>query len=150
MYHGRCSSGKSKKNSKPHVVDHYTAGARLIGLTEKQLAKHLAALNTAEGLKFESPYSQPVTYVIPVSNIRKTRLNFDKNFAEQQDISFGEFNYFSHSDQSTEKSFQQTKKKVKPVSLPALKFDNPNVKPQDKVCWISVRNNVLLYFHRLL
>ena len=43
------------------MVGHYAAGARLIGLTEKQLAKHLTLLtsNTAT-----SPYLQPVCPII--------------------------------------------------------------------------------------
>lgn len=32
---------KYKKAQAPHVVMHYAAGARLIGLTEKQLTEHL-------------------------------------------------------------------------------------------------------------
>lgn len=38
---------------------HYAAGARVIGLTEKQMAAHLASLpfKCAQG---DSPYSQPV------------------------------------------------------------------------------------------
>ncbi len=30
----------------PHVVNHYAAGARLIGLTEKQIKEHLQKLKT--------------------------------------------------------------------------------------------------------
>ena len=123
-YDRRCSRA-------PHVVGLYTAGARLIGLTENQLVKHLAALNTAGGLYADSPYTQPVCYVIPISNIRKKKLNFDKNFADvkHEDISWGGgYNYFCQSDQSTKKSFQ---KKIKPVSLPAL--NNSTIKPKDSI-----------------
>ena len=48
-----------KERKYPHVVAHYAAGARLIGLTEKQLAIHLANLR----FKYkagDSPYCQPI------------------------------------------------------------------------------------------
>lgn len=44
----------------PHVVGHYAAGARLIGLTEKQIAKRLATLNVTRGKDNDSPYAQPL------------------------------------------------------------------------------------------
>ena len=44
----------------PHVVGHYAAGARLIGLTEKQMAQHLATLNQSGDENSDSPYAQPV------------------------------------------------------------------------------------------
>lgn len=48
-----------KERKYPHVVAHYAAGARVIGLTEKQLSIHLANLR----FKYkagDSPYCQPV------------------------------------------------------------------------------------------
>ena len=45
--------------SSPHVVGHYAAGARLIGLTEKQMAKHWATLNVTGDKNASSPYAQP-------------------------------------------------------------------------------------------
>lgn len=45
----------------PHVVGHYAAGARLIGLTEKQMALHLATLNQSGDENSDSPYAQPVS-----------------------------------------------------------------------------------------
>ena len=51
----------SKVRKSPHVVGHYAAGARLIGLTEKQMAKHLATLSSVnEGENNNSPYAQPL------------------------------------------------------------------------------------------
>ena len=49
------SRGKS-----PHVVGHYAAGTRLIGLTEKQMAKRLTALSISGCEKQDSPYAQPL------------------------------------------------------------------------------------------
>lgn len=50
----------SKVRKSPHVVAHYAAGARLIGLTEKQMAKRLATLSVSGGENNDSPYAQPV------------------------------------------------------------------------------------------
>ena len=50
----------SKVRKSPHVVAHYAAGARLIGLTEKQMAKRLATLSVSGGENNNSPYAQPV------------------------------------------------------------------------------------------
>ncbi|KAI6649278.1 Caltractin [Oopsacas minuta] len=49
----------NKARKAPHVVAHYAAGARVMSLTEKQMAAHLASLpfKCAQG---DSPYSQPV------------------------------------------------------------------------------------------
>ena len=57
MFLARYYHNKARKA--PHVVAHYAAGARVIGLTEKQMAAHLASLpfKCAQG---DSPYSQPV------------------------------------------------------------------------------------------
>ena len=49
----------NKEPKYPHVVAHYAAGARVIGLTEKQLSIHLANLR----FKYkagDSPYCQPI------------------------------------------------------------------------------------------
>ncbi len=62
-----------KVRKSPHVVGHYAAGARLIGLTEKQMAKHLATLNATGGQNQDSPYAQPLclfTTNLP-SNIKR-------------------------------------------------------------------------------
>ena len=50
----------SKVRKSPHVVAHYAAGARLIGLTEKQMAKRLATLSVSGGENNGSPYARPV------------------------------------------------------------------------------------------
>lgn len=43
------------------MVGHYAAGARMIGLTEKQMAKYFATLSSEnEGKKNNSPYAQPL------------------------------------------------------------------------------------------
>lgn len=58
------------------MVGHYAAGARLIGLTEKQMAKHLATLSVTGGENQDSPYAQPLcmfTTNIPSKLLRKQR-----------------------------------------------------------------------------
>ena len=66
----------SKVRKSPHVVGHYAAGARLIGLTEKQMAKHLATLSVTGGENQDSPYAQPLcmfTTNIPSKVLGKQR-----------------------------------------------------------------------------
>lgn len=63
LYTCRYYSNKVRKS--PHVVGHYAAGARLIGLTEKQMAKHWATLNITGDKNADSPYAQPVCLFIP-------------------------------------------------------------------------------------
>ena len=46
-------------------MGHYAAGARLIGLTEKQMAKHWATLNITGDKNADSPYAQPVCLFTP-------------------------------------------------------------------------------------
>ena len=53
----RCYNSRGKS---PHVVGHYAAGTRLIGLTEKQMAKRLTALSISGCEKQDSPYAQPL------------------------------------------------------------------------------------------
>ena len=54
------------------MVAHYAAGARVIGLTEKQMAAHLASLpfKCAQG---DSPYSQPVCKLPEEDSKRKKK-----------------------------------------------------------------------------
>lgn len=61
----------SKVRKSPHVVAHYAAGARLIGLTEKQMAKRLATLSVSGGENNDSPYAQPVWTDFTSSNPKK-------------------------------------------------------------------------------
>lgn len=46
-------------------MGHYAAGARLIGLSEKQMAKHWATLNITGDKSINSPYAQPVCLFTP-------------------------------------------------------------------------------------
>lgn len=57
----------NKARQVPHVINHYTAGARLIGLTDRQLAKHYKDMQASfkdQKLK-NSPYAKPLQFVIP-------------------------------------------------------------------------------------
>ena len=66
----------TKVRHAPHVVGHYAAGARLIGLTEKQMAQHLATLNESGDENSDSPYAQPVClFASPVKMISSRRHN---------------------------------------------------------------------------
>ena len=55
---------KYKRAQAPHVVGHYAAGARLIGLTEKQLQKHMEKIR-ASNANSTSPYAQPLYNLNP-------------------------------------------------------------------------------------
>ncbi|XP_050403675.1 uncharacterized protein LOC126819602 [Patella vulgata] len=55
---------KPQKVHQPHVLRHYTAGVRLIGLTDKQIAIKLKKMQKA-GKNINSPYAKPLTFVIP-------------------------------------------------------------------------------------
>ncbi|XP_078693099.1 uncharacterized protein LOC144922872 isoform X1 [Branchiostoma floridae x Branchiostoma belcheri] len=55
-----------KRRLAPEVLSHYTAGARLIGLTERQLSRHISRLHAAFKLtdeERESPYAKPLPFV---------------------------------------------------------------------------------------
>jgi len=53
----------SKAKRSPHVVGHYAAGARVTGLTDKELRKTWKELSHAsKGL--DSPYAQPLNFVV--------------------------------------------------------------------------------------
>ena len=56
MYVRRYYNNKVRKA--PHVVGHYAAGARLIGLTEREMAKRFATLSVGSK-EADSPYAQP-------------------------------------------------------------------------------------------
>ena len=67
-----CRYYNAKVRKSPHVVGHYAAGARLIGLTEKQMAQHLATLNQSGDENSDSPYAQPVClFAMPIKNLGK-------------------------------------------------------------------------------
>ena len=54
-----CRYYNNKVRKAPHVVGHYAAGARLIGLTEREMAKRFATLSVSNK-EADSPYAQPV------------------------------------------------------------------------------------------
>ena len=51
-----------KKIQAPHVISHYTAGARLIGLTTRQLEKAMKKMEKT-AVKDDSPYAKPLHFV---------------------------------------------------------------------------------------
>ncbi|XP_072046796.1 uncharacterized protein [Amphiura filiformis] len=56
---------KYKRAQAPHVVMHYAAGARLIGLTEKQLVQHMKLLQQSNRENnYQSPYAQPLRFIL--------------------------------------------------------------------------------------
>ncbi|ESO88326.1 hypothetical protein LOTGIDRAFT_234643 [Lottia gigantea] len=66
----------AKKVEQPHVLSHYTAGVRLIGLTDKQLRLKLKKMQRA-ARSIKSPYAKPLNFVISCGDsktktVRKT------------------------------------------------------------------------------
>ena len=53
----------SKAKRSPHVVGHYAAGARVFGLTDKELRKTWKEFSHASKGK-DSPYAQPLNFVV--------------------------------------------------------------------------------------
>ncbi|XP_052095574.1 uncharacterized protein LOC127730974 [Mytilus californianus] len=51
-----------KKKHQPHVIGHYTAGARLEGLTDRQLARQMKRLQRT-AVHHDSPYAKPLPFV---------------------------------------------------------------------------------------
>eukprot|EP00058_Branchiostoma_floridae_P019654 XP_002605144.1 hypothetical protein BRAFLDRAFT_122715 [Branchiostoma floridae] len=65
---------RTKYNKAPHVVQHYAAGARLIGLTEKQLHMRLEDLHaSSKEQDSASPYAQPLNYKFWWPTLEKKR-----------------------------------------------------------------------------
>ncbi|CAH3174940.1 unnamed protein product [Porites lobata] len=64
---------KYKRIQAPHVVGHYAAGARLIGLTENQLRKHMESLKARHAADDnKSPYAEPL-HIVFGKVLRKKR-----------------------------------------------------------------------------
>ncbi|XP_013421474.1 uncharacterized protein LOC106181588, partial [Lingula anatina] len=59
-----------KARQVPHVISHYTAGARVIGLTDRQLARHLKDMQ-AIAKDQDSPYAKPLLFVVPAGSSAK-------------------------------------------------------------------------------
>ncbi|KAJ8306259.1 hypothetical protein KUTeg_016804, partial [Tegillarca granosa] len=56
----------------PHVLSHYTAGARLIGLTDRQLAKQMKKMQK-DAKQHDSPYAKPLPFVSQGGSVKTTR-----------------------------------------------------------------------------
>lgn len=55
-----------KKKTQPHVISHYTAGARLEGLTDRQLARQMKRLQRT-AVHHDSPYAKPLPFVSQIN-----------------------------------------------------------------------------------
>lgn len=53
---------KTFRKQAPHVISHYTAGVRLIGLTTRQLEREMKKMQKSAG-KNDSPYAKPLMFV---------------------------------------------------------------------------------------
>lgn len=58
--------------NQPHVLSHYTAGARLIGLTDRQLAVEMKRMHKSMKQQ-DSPYAQPLQLVVKEGGRRAVR-----------------------------------------------------------------------------
>ncbi|XP_067679054.1 uncharacterized protein [Haliotis asinina] len=59
--------------NQPHVLSHYTAGARLIGLTDRQLANEMKRMQKSMKKQQGSPYAQPLQLVVKEGGKRVVR-----------------------------------------------------------------------------
>ena len=62
----------AKARKVPHVISHYTAGARLIGLNDRQLEMCLRQMQKAAKNQ-DSPYAKPLQFVMPARKKRTTK-----------------------------------------------------------------------------
>lgn len=94
-------SSKYKRVQVPHVVNHYAAGARLIGLSEKQIKKHLMELkgSYAKHGGLNSPYARPLNTVPSASSF--------------QIVNIGNEQHYSRTHYSKEKKKRKEKRKQK-------------------------------------
>ena len=53
---------KTFRKHAPHVISHYTAGVRLIGLTTRQLERQMKRMQKSAA-KYDSPYAKPLQFV---------------------------------------------------------------------------------------
>lgn len=53
----------------PHVLSHYTAGLRLIGLTDRQLALQMKKMQE-KSANTDSPYAKPLQFVSQTSGMK--------------------------------------------------------------------------------
>lgn len=53
---------KTFRKQAPHVISHYTAGVRLIGLTTRQLERQMKKMQKSAA-KNDSPYAKPLQFV---------------------------------------------------------------------------------------
>ncbi|XP_071941497.1 uncharacterized protein [Antedon mediterranea] len=73
---------KYKRMNAPHVVSHYAAGARLIGLTEKQLQEHLDRIRQSNrDNNYHSPYAEPLYLLHSVKAARRAVTKKEKPIA---------------------------------------------------------------------
>ncbi|XP_033629321.1 uncharacterized protein LOC117291613 [Asterias rubens] len=135
---------KYRRVNAPHVVMHYAAGARLIGLTEKQLARHLERLQASnQGNDLKSPYAQPLHIFLtgpPVKNVKKKEPPI-----EQRRRRTGKIRLFVHlppsSDSDETEKYTKSQREVthsckntditsilKPASKPRLGWIKPRIK----------------------
>ncbi|XP_071487181.1 uncharacterized protein [Diadema antillarum] len=78
---------KYKRAQAPHVVMHYAAGARLIGLTEKQLVQHLDRLQASnEGYDYKSPYAEPLRIMLTPQRTPRKKKKKPKKAVEEEAI----------------------------------------------------------------
>ena len=53
---------KTFKKQSPHVIQHYTAGVRLYGLTSRQMERQMEKMQKS-ATKHDSPYAKPLLFV---------------------------------------------------------------------------------------
>ena len=87
---------KTLKKQAPHVISHYTAGVRLIGLTTRQLERQMKRMQKTAGQN-DSPYAKPLQFVhmgakkkiVHSKNIKSPGLLLEKPALSNKDLNQG-------------------------------------------------------------
>ncbi|XP_022102020.1 uncharacterized protein LOC110985355 [Acanthaster planci] len=136
---------KYRRANAPHVVMHYAAGARLIGLTEKQLARHLEKLQASnKGKDLKSPYAQPLRIFLTGAPARTTKKEPAVHPDKERRRCTGKIRLTVHLPPSTDaislktdgnegqskvvRNSKNTNMHMKPVFQPRLGWVKPHVK----------------------
>lgn len=104
----------SKAKRSPHVVGHYIAGARVFGLTDKELRKTWKEFSHASKGK-DSPYAQPLNFIVDDNNNGKKKMKKTVVRAMPRDKKT-ELNTSVANDDSHKKFVFKLKKTSKPTS----------------------------------
>ncbi|XP_038071507.1 uncharacterized protein LOC119740312 [Patiria miniata] len=132
---------KYRRVNAPHVVMHYAAGARLIGLTEKQLARHLEKLQASnQGNDLKSPYAQPLRIFLLGPNVKTVKKKEPEGNDKERRRCTGKIRLTVHLPPSTDAIAQKTEdSEGQSKTVRNSKNTNTHMKPvfQPRLGWVK-------------